>query len=225
MNVLVTGGAGFIGSHLLERLLSEGHRVICLDNFDAFYDPALKRRNLSQAIKNSTFRLVEGDLRDNGLIRKIFQEEKIDRVAHLAARAGVRPSVLEPDLYADVNIRGTIHLLEACERQSVRRFVFASSSSVYGNNHKVPFSEEDPVNDPISPYAATKRAGELLCYTYHHLYGMWTSPASVILRCMGRGNARRWPSIISPVPSMREKRSPFSETEIHSGITLILTMQ
>lgn len=172
MNVLVTGGAGFIGSHLVERLLTEGHRVICLDNFDPFYDPALKRRNLARALQDSRFRLIEGDLRDEGGIEKIFREERIDIVAHLAARAGVRPSVQDPVLYADVNIRGTIHLLEACRKRGVHRFVLASSSSVYGNNSKVPFSEEDPVNNPISPYAATKKAGELLGYTYHHLHGI-----------------------------------------------------
>lgn len=172
MTILVTGGAGFIGSHLVERLLTEGHRVICLDNFDPFYDPALKHRNLSQALRDSRFRLVAGDLRDEGLIGKLFQEEKIEFVAHLAARAGVRPSVQDPALYADVNICGTIRLLEACRKNGVRRFVFASSSSVYGNNSRVPFSEEDPVNYPISPYAATKKAGELLGHTYHHLYGL-----------------------------------------------------
>lgn len=170
MTILVTGGAGFIGSHLVERLLTERHQVICLDNFDPFYDPALKRRNLAHALRDSRFRLVEGDLRDEGLIGKLFREEKIDIVAHLAARAGVRPSVQDPALYADVNIRGTIHLLEACRKNGVGRFVFASSSSVYGNNSRVPFSEEDPVNAPVSPYAATKKAGELLCHTYHHLY-------------------------------------------------------
>jgi UDP-glucuronate 4-epimerase len=172
MTILVTGGAGFIGSHLVERLLTERHRVICLDNFDPFYDPALKRRNLAHALRDSRFRLVEGDLREEELIGKLFREEKIEIVAHLAARAGVRPSVQDPALYADVNIRGTIHLLEASRKNGVRRFVFASSSSVYGNNSRVPFSEEDPVNAPISPYAATKKAGELLCHTYHHLYGL-----------------------------------------------------
>ena len=172
MTILVTGGAGFIGSHLVERLLAEGHRVICLDNFDPFYDPSLKRGNVAQALRDSKFRLIEGDLRDEGLIGKLFREEKIDTVAHLAARAGVRPSVQDPALYADVNIRGTIHLLEGCRKNGVRRFVFASSSSVYGNSSRVPFSEEDPVNSPISPYAATKKAGELLCHTYHHLHGI-----------------------------------------------------
>lgn len=172
MSYLVTGGAGFIGSHLIERLLAEGHRVICLDNFDHFYDPTLKHRNLKQAQQDSRFRLVEGDLRDEGLFKKLFQEEEIEIVAHLAARAGVRPSIEHPLLYADVNIRGTMNLLEACKKYGVRRLVFASSSSVYGNNPKVPFAEDDPVDNPISPYAATKKAGELICYTYHYLYGM-----------------------------------------------------
>jgi UDP-glucuronate 4-epimerase len=172
MNVLVTGGAGFIGSHLVERLLGEGHRIVCLDNFDNFYNPALKRRNLARASQNPEFKLVEGDLRDEKLLGGIFDHEKIDRVVHLAARAGVRPSLQYPALYADVNIRGTICLLEACRQHGVHRFIFASSSSVYGNSSRVPFSEDDPVNHPISPYAATKKGGELLCHTYHHLYGM-----------------------------------------------------
>jgi UDP-glucuronate 4-epimerase len=172
MNILVTGGAGFIGSHLVERLLGEGNRVVCLDNFDDFYDPALKRRNLARSLQDPSFKLVERDLRDEGGLRKILAGEKIGAVAHLAARAGVRPSVQKPALYADVNIRGTICLLEACRENGVRRFLFASSSSVYGNSSQVPFSEDDPVNHPISPYAATKKAGELLCHTYHHLYGM-----------------------------------------------------
>lgn len=172
MVILITGGAGFIGSHVVDRLLKEGRRVLCVDNFDPFYDPALKRRNLADALRNPEFRLIEGDLRDSALLGKVLQEEKVDRVIHLAARAGVRPSLQDPGLYADVNIRGTISLLEACRKYEVRRFVFASSSSVYGNNSKVPFSEDDPVNHPISPYAATKKGGELLCFTYHHLYGL-----------------------------------------------------
>ncbi len=172
MAILITGGAGFIGSHMVDRLLKERRRVLCIDNFDSFYDPALKRRNLANALRDPEFRLIEGDLRDDRLLAKVFQEEKIDKVIHLAARAGVRPSLQDPGLYADVNIRGTISLLEACRKYEVRRFVFASSSSVYGNNSKVPFSEDDPVNHPISPYAATKKGGELLCFTYHHLYGL-----------------------------------------------------
>ncbi len=170
MNYLVTGGAGFVGSHLVERLLAEGRRVICLDNFDDFYNPDIKRHNLSRAMKDPKFRLFEGDLRDEGLLNRIFQEEEVEIVAHLAARAGVRPSIENPLLYAEVNIRGTLNLLEACKKYEVRRLVFASSSSVYGNNPKVPFAEADPVDNPISPYAATKKAGELICHTYHHLY-------------------------------------------------------
>jgi UDP-glucuronate 4-epimerase len=171
-NVLVTGGAGFIGSHLVDRLLGEGDRVVALDNFDDFYNPALKRRNIQKARQHAGFRLIEGDLREPGLLEGLLQQEKFDVVAHLAARAGVRPSIQNSFLYADVNIRGTLQLLEACRKCGIRRLVFASSSSVYGNNSKVPFSEEDPVSRPISPYAATKRAAELMCHTYHHLYGM-----------------------------------------------------
>jgi UDP-glucuronate 4-epimerase len=172
MRYLVTGGAGFIGSHLVERLLREGHHVICVDNLDNFYNPEIKRANLKIALQNPRFRFIEGDIRDENTLEKIFQEEEIERIAHLAARAGVRPSIQTPLLYADVNLRGTLNLLEACRKFRVRRFVFASSSSVYGNNPKVPFSETDSVDHPISPYAATKKAGELLCYTYHHLYGI-----------------------------------------------------
>ena len=171
-DVLVTGGAGFIGSHLVDRLLGEGDRVVALDNFDDFYNPAFKRRNIQRARQHPGFRLIEGDLREPGLLEGLLQQEKFDVVAHLAARAGVRPSIQNPFLYADVNIRGTLQLLEACRKSGIRRLVFASSSSVYGNNSKVPFSEEDPVSHPISPYAATKRAAELMCHTYHHLYGL-----------------------------------------------------
>ena len=170
MNVLVTGGAGFIGSHLVERLLTEGHRVICLDNFDDFYDPGQKRRNLAKAMKEPNFRLFLGDLRHIDKLKEIFAAEGIDQVVHLAARAGVRPSIKDPLLYTEVNIRGTLNLLETCRQFQVRKFIFASSSSVYGNNPKIPFAEEDRVDNPISPYAATKKAGELICYTYHHLY-------------------------------------------------------
>ncbi|MDO9210159.1 MAG: GDP-mannose 4,6-dehydratase [Deltaproteobacteria bacterium] len=134
MIFLVTGGAGFIGSYLVERLLAEGNRVIGLDNFDNFYDPALKRRNLTRALQNPKFLLVEGDLRDEGILEKVFCEKKIEIVAHLAARAGVRPSIQNPLLYAVVNIRGTLYLLEACKIHGVRRLVFACSYSVFGNN-------------------------------------------------------------------------------------------
>lgn len=168
--VLITGGAGFIGSHLSERLLSEGRRVICLDNFDTFYDPRIKRENLSLSLKDDRFTLIEGDIRDLALLMRIFGRRKIDAVVHIAARAGVRPSIKEPILYYDVNVHGTMNLLEMAKEYPVKKFIFASSSSVYGENKKIPFSEEDNVDNPISPYAATKKAGELICYTYHHLY-------------------------------------------------------
>ncbi len=167
---LITGGAGFIGSHLTNALLDRGERVICLDNFDSFYDPALKRSNIAQAMKNERFTLVEGDIRDRSVIDGIFKDHAVHTVVHLAARAGVRPSIVSPELYYDVNVRGTLNILEAMKQAGVRRMVFASSSSVYGNNPKVPFSETDAVDNPISPYAATKKACELLCYNYHHLY-------------------------------------------------------
>jgi UDP-glucuronate 4-epimerase len=170
--ILVTGGAGFIGSHVIERLLAEGSRVVGLDNFDSFYDPAVKRANLASALKHSNFRLIEGDIRDESTLAGLFREERIEAVFHAAARAGVRPSIQDPVLYYDVNVHGTTRLLEAARSAEVKNFVFASSSSVYGVANRTPFLEEDPADFPISPYAATKRAGELLCYTYHHLYGL-----------------------------------------------------
>jgi UDP-glucuronate 4-epimerase len=170
--VLITGGAGFIGSHLCERLLGEGWQVICLDNFDSFYDPAIKIRNVEELKKKfpGAFSLVTGDIRNPETLVEVFKG-KIDLTIHLAARAGVRPSLQQPLLYEDVNIRGTIALLEACRRHECQDFVFASSSSVYGENQRVPFSEKNLDIQPISPYGATKRAGELFCYSYHHLYG------------------------------------------------------
>lgn len=170
--ILVTGGAGFIGSHVADRLLAEGREVVVLDSFDDFYAPAAKRRNLAAAARHPAFRLVVGDIRDAAAVEAAFDAAPIDAVIHLAARAGVRPSIEDPALYVSVNLDGTVRLLEACRRRGVSRFVFGSSSSVYGNNLKTPFSEADPVDRPISPYAATKRAGELLAHTYHHLCGI-----------------------------------------------------
>ena len=171
MKAIVTGAAGFIGSHLCERLLSEGWSVVGLDNFDEFYDPKIKRNNIKTCLANRQFRLVEADIRDSSSMDKIVSEGT-DVIVHLAARAGVRPSIAQPALYADVNINGTVALLEAARKNNIKKFIFASSSSVYGNNRKVPFSENDNVDFPISPYAATKKAGELICHTYHHLFGI-----------------------------------------------------
>jgi len=170
--ILVTGGAGFIGSHLADRLLADGSRVVILDNFDAYYAPEIKRRNVAGASGNPNYRLVEGDIRDEQAVDGIFSAEKLDAVIHLAARAGVRPSIVDPVLYSSVNLDGTTRLLQACRRHGVTKFVFGSSSSVYGNNEKVPFAESDPVDHPISPYAATKKAGEVLCHAFHHLFGI-----------------------------------------------------
>jgi len=174
MNVLVTGSAGFIGSHAVERLLVDGHEVVGLDNFDAFYDRRTKQSNLEAALVHHRYTFLEADIRDTERMAEIFRRHgPFDAVMHLAAKAGVRPSIAEPRLYEEVNIAGTMNLLEAAVRSSrPTRFVFASSSSVYGNNPKVPFSETDPVDNPISPYAATKKAGELICHTYHHLYDL-----------------------------------------------------
>ncbi len=174
-HILVTGGAGFIGSHLTRRLLARGDRVTILDDFNDFYDPRRKRANVRRLGESADLILVEGDIRDRQLVDGLFADSRFDGVVHLAARAGVRPSLEEPILYEDVNCIGTLRLLEAARRFGPRRFTFGSSSSVYGINQKVPFSEEDEINAPISPYATTKRTGELLCFNYHHLYGLEVS--------------------------------------------------
>ena len=168
--VLVTGAAGFIGSHLVERLLPEGGRVVGFDNVNDFYDPAIKRRNLEAALQNPRFAFVEADLRDRAAVFDAFAEHRPDRVVHLAAMAGVRPSIENPACYTAVNLDGTVNLLDAAVAHGCSGFVFASSSSVYGNNDKTPFAEQDPVDHPISPYAATKKAGELIGHTYWHLH-------------------------------------------------------
>lgn len=172
MKVLVTGGAGFIGSHFVERLLVEGHAVAVLDEFNEFYDPQIKRANLA-AVRDQ-IELHEADLRDADAVERILREGKFDSVVHLAARAGVRPSILEPKLYIEANILGTYHLLEAARATGVPRFVSASSSSVYGVIKETPFREDMCLNQTISPYAATKLACEQLCSNFSHLYGMRT---------------------------------------------------
>lgn len=170
-SALVTGAAGFIGSHVCEALLEAGFQVIGLDSFDDFYDPAVKRVNLQGCRGREGFSLVEGDIRDAAAVVSALGDG-VDVVLHLAARAGVRPSIENPVLYQDVNVNGTCVVLEASKDRGVERFILASSSSVYGNNRKVPFGESDNVDYPISPYAASKKATELLGYTYHHLFGM-----------------------------------------------------
>lgn len=167
---LVTGAAGFIGSHLCERLLADDWAVTGVDNFDDFYDPQIKRRNIAKCLTSENFRLVEADIRDSAALSEAV-DHGVEVVVHLAAKAGVRPSIMEPVLYADVNVTGTVVLLELAKTHKIGKFIFGSSSSVYGNNEKVPFSEDDNVDFPISPYAATKKAGELICHTYHHLCG------------------------------------------------------
>ncbi|HEY0547578.1 MAG TPA: GDP-mannose 4,6-dehydratase [Pyrinomonadaceae bacterium] len=172
-NILVTGGAGFIGSHLVDKLLSErAWRVVAVDDFNDFYEPELKRANVRSHVADAAYRLVEADIRDRAALDEIFAATKFDAIVHLAARAGVRPSLTEPQLYAETNINGTLNLLELAREHGIKQFVFGSSSSVYGINAKVPFSEEDQIRQPISPYAATKAAGELICHTYSHLYGI-----------------------------------------------------
>lgn len=170
MRTLVTGGAGFIGSHLVEKLVADGHEVSILDDFNDFYDPRIKRANLAGVAR--AVRVHEIDLRDAQGVREFFQHKKFDTVVHLAARAGVRPSIAAPQLYYDTNVSGTLHLLEAACAVGLERFIFASSSSVYGICKTIPFSEDAHLTQTISPYAATKIAGEFLCSTYSHLYQM-----------------------------------------------------
>jgi UDP-glucuronate 4-epimerase len=169
---LVTGGAGFIGSHLCERLRREGVEVTTFDSFDPFYDPAVKRRNLDGLRGDPGFTLVEGDIRDEAAVDALLARGRFDVVFHLAGRAGVRPSIEQAALYQDVNVVGTTVLLEAARRHGVPRFLLGSSSSVYGNNEKVPFSEDDRVDHPVSPYAASKKAAELIAHSVHHLHGL-----------------------------------------------------
>lgn len=172
MKVLVTGGAGFIGSHLCERLLERGNELVVLDNCNNFYDPRIKTRNLERVREKGRFSFYAKDLLDADAVDGLFRDERPEAVIHLAAYAGVRPSLADPVLYDQVNVTGTSALLEKCRRYGVERFVFGSSSSVYGVNSKVPFHEDDPISQPISPYAVTKRAGELLCFSHHYIYGL-----------------------------------------------------
>ena len=174
MNFLVTGGAGFIGSHVCEQLLKDDHRVWVLDDLNPFYEPALKQENLAALAQTGgdRFQFIQGDIANRGTVDAALEATHFDQLIHLAARAGVRPSLEEPALYQRVNVEGTVNLLEAARVRGVRKFVLASSSSVYGLNSKVPFSEGDPIFHPISPYAASKLACEALGHVYHHLYGL-----------------------------------------------------
>ena len=190
--ILVTGGAGFIGSHLVDQLLAEGgSKVTVIDDFNDFYSPQIKRSAVKPNLENPNYKLVEADIRDTDAIAKVFADGSFDCVVHLAARAGVRPSLKEPTLYTETNINGTQNLLELAKTHGVPQFVFGSSSSVYGINSKTPFSEEDRIFQPISPYAATKAAGELLCHTYSHLYNLRT----VCLRFFTVYGARQRPDL------------------------------
>ncbi len=188
----MTGGAGFIGSHLVDLLLGEGDwDVTVVDDFNDFYEPAIKRENVAGHLQHPNYKLTEADIRRADQLRPVFERGNFDVVVHLAARAGVRPSLLEPVLYYQTNVDGTLNLLELAKEYGVKQFVFGSSSSVYGINCKIPFSEEDRVCRPISPYASTKAAGELMCHTYSHLYGIRT----VCLRFFTVYGARQRPDL------------------------------
>lgn len=170
MAILITGGAGFIGSNLCEKIINLGEKVVCIDNFNDFYNPRIKENNISSLADNKNFVLYREDILNKQTLNEIFSKHDFDLVIHLAARAGVLPSLSNALLYETINVQGTVNLLDNCRDFKVKKFIFASSSSVYGGNKKIPFSESDNVDHPISPYAATKKAGELLCFTYNHLY-------------------------------------------------------
>ena len=191
-NILITGGAGFIGSHLCEALLREGAwNVSVVDDLNDFYSPEIKRANLDEARRSGEINFYEADIRCEDALRPVFEGNDFDAIVHLAARAGVRPSLAEPKLYTETNINGTLNLLERAREFGVGQFVFGSSSSVYGVNEKVPFDETDPIFNPISPYAATKAAGELICHTYSHLFDIRT----VCLRFFTVYGARQRPDL------------------------------
>jgi UDP-glucuronate 4-epimerase len=191
-NILVTGGAGFIGSHLVDALLGEGSwHVTVVDDLNDFYSPDIKRANLASAKTNPNFEFAEVDIRNGEKLREVFDRKQFDSIVHLAARAGVRPSLCHPKLYVEANIDGTLNLLELARDYEVKQFVFGSSSSVYGINCKVPFAEDDRIHQPISPYASTKAAGELLCHTYSHLFDIRT----ICLRFFTVYGARQRPDL------------------------------
>src|SRR5437763_10901487 len=212
MRILVTGGAGFIGSHLVEKLLADGHDVAILDDFNDFYDPQIKYANIAAVVKDVAVHDV--DLRDAGKVAGLFGTQKFDAIAHVAARAGVRPSIQQPQLYYDTNVAGTLHLLEGARTSGVQRFIFASSSSVYGAAKKVPFSEEEQLTQTLSPYAATKIAGEFLCSTYSHLYKM----RMVALRCFtvygARARPRDWAHLGARQSGRRDSRTRWSSSDV-----------
>lgn len=170
--VIVTGGAGFIGSHVCDTLLKKNKKVICIDNFNNYYSPERKRKNIAHNMANKNFVLEEADITSFSSLARIFEKHKPSKIIHLAARAGVRPSLEDPFIYEETNVKGTLNLLELSRTNKLKNFVFGSSSSVYGENNKIPFSEEDRTDFAISPYAATKKAGEVLCYTYSRLYSL-----------------------------------------------------
>lgn len=210
MKFLVTGAAGFIGFHIAQRLLNEGHDVVGIDNMNDYYDVSLKQARLDR-LASPAFHFQQLDLADREGMAKLFATEQFDRVIHLAAQAGVRYSLENPYAYADANLMGYLNILEGCRHTKVKHLVYASSSSVYGLNRKMPFSTEDSVDHPVSLYAATKKANELMAHTYSHLYGIPTTGCAS-LQCMVRGVARIWRCSSSRKRCWKEKVSTFTTT-------------
>ena len=211
MKVLVTGAAGFIGMHVAQRLTARGDSVVGIDNLNAYYDPSLKHARLEQLAGTAGFSFEPLDIADRGALEPLFAREKFDAVVHLAAQAGVRYSIDNPLAYGDSNLAGFLHVLEACRRHPVQHLVYASSSSVYGGNARMPFSEADSVDHPVSLYAATKKANELMAHTYSHLYGIPTT-ACASSRSTGPGAGPTWPISRSRATSWPARPSPSSTT-------------
>jgi UDP-glucuronate 4-epimerase len=221
MKILVTGGAGFIGSHTVDALLGRGDEVVCVDSFNDYYDPQRKRRNLQRARQSSAFRLYEADVRDFEALARLFAAEEPQKVIHLAAMAGVRNSVEFPLLYEEVNVRGTLNVLELASRHGVANFVLASTSSVYGATNEIPFQEDNPAIRPLAPYPATKRACELMAHVYHHLHGLRCTALRFFTAYGPRGRPDMTPYLFTEAISRGAEITLFDEGRPQRDFTYI----
>jgi UDP-glucuronate 4-epimerase len=221
MRILVTGGAGFIGSHTVDALLARGDEVVCVDNFNDYYDPERKRKNIQRAGRSPAFRLYEADVRDFEAMARLFAVEKPHKVVHLAAMAGVRNSVEFPLLYEEVNVRGTLNILELAARHGVASFVLASTSSVYGATKEIPFQEDNPAIEPLAPYPATKRACELMAHVYHHLHGLRCTVLRLFTAYGPRGRPDMTPYLFTEAISHGAEITLFDEGRPQRDFTYI----